>query len=142
MLQLTRHWFTPVSTQGILAIDGVFQCYTLEPRERDDKPRCIPVGTYKVEMQPSHRFEKNKEVAPDGKMPFLLNVDGFVGIMIHPGNYPDDTQGCILPGRERKEDAVMGSRLAFAELREKVAWPTSIMIEESPPQDGEKKETD
>lgn len=46
-------------------------------------------------------------------MPFLLNVNGRVGIMIHTGNYPKDTQGCILVGRNLAKGSVSNSKQTF-----------------------------
>ena len=46
-------------------------------------------------------------------MPFLLQVNGRVGIMIHPGNYPKDTQGCILVGRNLAKGSVSNSKQTF-----------------------------
>ena len=135
MLRLSRRWFTPQSTIGNLALDGVHFCYVLEPPQQADKPRCIPVGEYTVAMQPSQRFSHNKRVSPDGLMPFLQDVDGFVGTMFHPGNYPRDTESCLLPGFKRGPDCVMSSTLAFLDLRAKVEWPTTLIIEEVPPID-------
>jgi hypothetical protein len=44
-------------------------------------------------------------------------VPGFSGIRIHAGNYPADTQGCILPGYNRKKGMVVNSRAALQQLR-------------------------
>ena len=68
-------------------------------------------------------------------MPLLLDVPGFEGIRIHPGNFPRDTEGCLLPGRERLPDAVQGSRLAYVDLLAKLAGtsePISITVELAP----------
>lgn len=46
-------------------------------------------------------------------MPFLLNCNGRVGIMIHPGNYPKETQGCILVGRNTAKGSVTASKKTF-----------------------------
>lgn len=52
---------------------------------------AIPTGNYRVVMSPSQRFKAMR--------PFLVNVPGRSGIMIHEGNKPADTHGCILVGR-------------------------------------------
>ena len=50
------------------------------------------------------------------ELPLLLDVPNFDGIRIHIGNYPKDTEGCILVGRSEKEDYVGESRIAFEAL--------------------------
>ena len=52
---------------------------------------AIPTGRYKVVLGYSKTYKR--------RMPFLLNVPHFTGIMIHTGNSVDDTRGCILVGR-------------------------------------------
>lgn len=83
--------------------DGIWQhqCYTAEdvirevpgvPVEQWKIPRvtAIPQGTYRVVITYSYRFAR--------PLPLLLDVPGFLGIRIHPGNTNADTDGCILPG--------------------------------------------
>ena len=66
---------------------------------------CIPYGTYNVTLDVySPKFVSKsyyKEVC-NGKVPRLLNVKGFDGILIHVGDGPNGhklTEGCILIGR-------------------------------------------
>ena len=66
---------------------------------------CIPYGTYNVTLDIySPKFGSKsyyKEVC-NGKVPRLLNVKGFDGILIHVGDGPNGhklTEGCILVGR-------------------------------------------
>ena len=73
-------------------------CDTLEPHAIDWRKEvkiagktAIPTGRYKVVMSYSKTYKR--------RMPFLLNVPHFTGIMIHTGNSPDDTRGCILVGK-------------------------------------------
>jgi hypothetical protein len=114
-LKLERKEMTDKSTIGELFIDGEFAYYTLEDKDRQletagcsakvDKETCIPRGTYKVIIDDSTRFKR--------KMPHILDVDCFEGIRIHSGNYSGDTEGCILLGTEKGEDAVWHSNNAF-----------------------------
>ena len=127
-LTVHRRWFTPNSTEGGLEIEGVFQCYTLEPRKNQSqgKPFCIPAGTYQVQLGWSDHFEKI--------VPKIQNVTGFDGIEIHPGNFPRDTHGCTLVGETRMTDDVGLSDLAFEALMKKLTGETDITItyEEAP----------
>ena len=89
-----------------------YLCDTLEPKYRNlNKEKkvpgrtAIPNGRYRVLITKSYRFGR--------WLPLLLDVPQFNGIRIHPGNYPTDTQGCILPGWNRKRGMVINSRTAL-----------------------------
>jgi hypothetical protein len=82
---------------------------------------AIPKGTYTVAMNVTS--PKYAGVAwywnfCRGKMPRLLAVPGFDGILIHPGgsNGPLDTRGCILVGKNTKVGKLTESRACFQEL--------------------------
>ncbi len=63
--------------------------------------RAIPTGRYRILITRSRRFGR--------WLPLLLNVKGFEGIRIHAGNKPEDTQGCILLGFNRRKGYVLDS---------------------------------
>lgn len=69
---------------------------------------AIPYGKYKIVRTFSNRFQHHT--------PELLDVPGFTGIRIHPGNTAADTSGCLLPGRQRLARSVGESKLAYAEV--------------------------
>jgi len=108
------------STIGKLYVDGVFLAYTLEDIDRHledggkkiNGETAIPRGSYKVIIDFSNRFQK--------QMMHVLNVPGFEGIRIHAGNTDKDTEGCILLGKVRSDNAVFNSREAVNALFEKV----------------------
>jgi Family of unknown function (DUF5675) len=116
-LELKRKWFTPETTIGELFVDGVFECFILEDREREGQPKvfgqtAIPRGVYEVKITHSPRFNRD--------LPLLLKVPGYEGVRIHPGNKAADTEGCLLPGTRRAPDQVLESRAAFDKLFEKL----------------------
>ena len=124
-IEIKRLIKTENSTIGELTIDGKFECYTLEDKERDVKIKgetAIPKGTYKVIINQSNRFKK--------LLPLLLSVPNFEGVRIHPGNTNHDTEGCILVGRTKSKDFIGQSRKAFESLfaKMKVAKEITLII--------------
>lgn len=103
-LSLKRTLKTKEAVLGALAVDGSFECFTLE--DPDGAGDRIDAGTYNVITDFSHRFQKI--------MPLLTGpkVDGR-GIRIHCGNTQADTEGCILLGQSEGKNEIEGSRLAF-----------------------------
>ena len=121
-LTLTRKWFNDTCTIGTLDIDGHAEAYTLEDVERDIKipgETCIPTGTYVLVIDWSNRFQR--------RLPHLLDVPGFEGIRIHPGNTDKDTKGCILPGLQKYEDSVGHSVIAFDHIFGQLLTAESLM---------------
>ena len=133
-VKVERRWPKPTYTIGRLYIDGIYYCNTLEDRDRGLKQTdplahitakkvagetAIPKGTYGVAMNVTS--PKYAGVAwywqfCRGKMPRLLAVPGFDGILIHPGTDALSTRGCILVGRNTKVGKLTESRACFQEL--------------------------
>lgn len=113
-MTLTREEYTDKSTIGKMLLDGEFQCFTLElsARKQEGVKNCIPAGRYEIKMQYSARFTMDT--------PHLQNVPGRTFIEIHPGNKPEDTEGCILLGKTKDTDWVGSSRLAYQDLIPKI----------------------
>jgi hypothetical protein len=115
-LHLKRTVLTDKSTVGELYLpDGTFACHTLEDTCRKEKQQnmtAIPAGRFEIVMAWSDRFQR--------LLPRLLEVPFFRGIYIHNGNYPSATQGCILVGKKKGEDAVFESVLALEEVLPKI----------------------
>lgn len=99
-LTLKRIAQRPGYTIGRLYVDGHYYCDTLEDTVRDLSREkkvagqtAIPPGRYAVTVTRSPKFGR--------RLPRLLNVPGFEGILIHRGNSAADTSGCILVGENK-----------------------------------------
>ena len=123
IIAIKRLYKSENSTIGEMTVDGKWECYTLEDKEREVKIKsetAIPKGTYKVIINRSNRFKK--------LLPLLLNVPNFEGVRIHPGNTNHDTEGCILVGRTRSKDFIGQSRKAFESLFAKMKAVKEITL--------------
>lgn len=107
-LKVVRKYKKEAYTIGELSVDGKYLCDTLEDRVRDLTKEtkiagktAIPEGEYEIIVSISPRFRR--------KLPRLLEVPGFSGILIHRGNTPEDTAGCILVGENREPGRVINS---------------------------------
>lgn len=134
-------------TIGRLYIDGELFCNTLEDTDREltqDMPHeqikaakvygetAIPRGTYRVTLDViSPKFSKRKAYQfCGGRLPRLLDVPGFDGILIHIGNTNKDTQGCILVGVNNRKGMVTKSTETFTRLYDRLLEdPDNITIE-------------
>lgn len=122
-------------TLGELYINGKLFCYTCEDTDRGLRQSmpletiqklkvksvtCIPYGKYKVTLDvvsPKYSNPKYKWAAKVGaKIPRLLNVPGYEGVLIHVGNTAKDTDGCVLVGFTKTKNGVGRSTDCFLTL--------------------------
>lgn len=107
-ITVIRRWQRKTYIIGEMYLDGKKFCHTLEPPKTAILHPCIPAGTYKVEMYPSGKFKAMR--------PILLDVPHRSGILIHEGNLPHNTQGCILVGKNTSVGSLSYSKTTLAEL--------------------------
>ena len=131
-LKVIRYSDNGESTTGLLFIDGVFECYTLEDEHRDEKVKHetrVPEGSYKVEYRTEggfHNRYKSRYGASHSGMLHIKDVPNFEYILIHSGNTDDHTSGCLLVGNTSNNnninDGFIGdSRTAYRNMYGKVS---------------------
>jgi len=132
-LDVIRTQFGKDATNGLLFIDNVFECYTLEDEVRDVKVHsetAIPLGTYTIKFRNIGGFD-TKYTARYGStfhkgMLELQDVPNFKYILIHTGNTDQHTAGCLLLGETQqdldkgKDGFVGGSGDAYKKMYPKV----------------------
>lgn len=126
-IQVIAYKKTATTVVSRLYINNHFECFILEDVDRGLKQSmslseiqaikkpgitAIPEGKYILEITYSNRFGKD--------MPLIVNVPGYEGIRIHPGNYAVNTDGCLLPGTGEVPDMVTNSVIAFHALFQKL----------------------
>lgn len=132
LLLLHRVALRPGYTIGRLYVNGEYFCDTLEPTDRmlidclpaEQQPAkvkgrtAIPRGIYRIDLNTiSPKYAKRAAYEfIGGKLPRLVNVPQFDGILIHIGNYPRDTEGCILVGTNDVPGRVSNSTATFQRL--------------------------
>jgi hypothetical protein len=114
-VDIFRKHETAESITGELWIDGVKQCFYLEPSRltpvHSGHP-CIPAGTYKVVLTMSPHLGY---VCPE-----ILDVPGRTAIRWHIGNFPKDVLGCCVVGSILGDDFVGNSKVTFEALMVKL----------------------
>lgn len=136
-LKIDRRYKGTEYTIGSLYVNGSYFCDTLEDTDRGINSSmnlveitkkkiygktAIPKGTYNVDMTTvSPKFKNRSWAKPyGGKVPRLLSVPGFDGVLIHPGNTASDTSGCILVGKNTIVGRVTDSTVTFHNLIKKL----------------------
>lgn len=129
-LKLSRDYKKDTYTIGKLYINNKLFCNTLEDKARGlssdmDEAEiknlkvygetAIPTGTYVIDLNTvSPKFKSRSWAKPyGGKIPRLLNVKGFEGILIHPLNTAKDSLGCIGVGLNTKKGMITNSTEYF-----------------------------
>lgn len=126
-LLLDRSHYEKDATVGELWVDGEWECNTLEDEVRQGPKvpghTAIPTGRYDILITWSPRFKR--------RLPLLINVPGFDGIRIHPGNTSEQTDGCLLVGdrviRHEGMPFLTHSRVAFDRLFAKLDASTEAI---------------
>lgn len=108
---INRFRQTRRSTTGRLFLDDMSVAVTLEPPREPDPggngKTCIQAGTYPLRIRWSPKHAR--------LLPHVESVPGRTEIEHHVGNFPDDTEGCALIGRDfgEQQDYVSHSTVAF-----------------------------
>mgnify|MGYP004188541651 FL=1 len=132
-LTVVRTQFGTDATNGLLFIDGLFECYTLEDQYQAVKvmhETCIPEGTYDIQFRKTGGFHaKYSERYKNAHygMLHVQDVPNFTYILIHTGNTDEHTSGCLIVGETQQDlevskDGFIGSStLAYKKMYAKVA---------------------
>ena len=138
MIKLSRAYL-PMgrATFGSIRVGGgEFACLERPWLGNQRKQSCIPEGVYRLRKRVSAVVTRSTggEYSVGWE---VTDVPGRDWIMIHPGNYTIDTDGCILPGRGfswhgQHGPMVTHSRDAFRDLMavldEREEWDIDIRV--------------
>lgn len=139
-LNVKRVFTNSKYTIGKLYINGEYFCDTLEDVDRDLHNKmteaqvqkikvysqtAIPFGEYDITMNVISPKFKNHSWAKKygGYVPRILNVPGFLGILIHPLNRPEETAGCIGVGKNTAKGQITSSVYWFSKLMDEYLIP-------------------
>lgn len=146
-LVLERKWYRDTYTIGKLSVNGVVVCDTLEDKDRGLHQNmslneinrikvygetAIPKGRYHIDMDTvSSKFKTRVWAKPyNGKIPRLLSVPGYQGVLIHVLNSPEDSLGCIGVGQNKQVGKILNSTVTFYMLMDSYLVPAHFRGEE------------
>lgn len=139
-LKVDRKYKKSTYTISNLTVDGKWVCNVIEDRDRGlhqgmslaqiksikiKSQTAIPSGRYRVTMKVVSPKFYQKAYYKDfcmGKLPRLLNVPGFDGILIHAGNIVTGlatagmSAGCLLMGMNTIKGKLTQTRECFAKV--------------------------
>lgn len=149
-LKVIRETSKDTYTPGKLYIDNEYFSDTLEDYDRGLEQNmsigeiqskkiygktAIPKGTYKITLDVvSPKFSQYPfymEVC-EGKVPRLVNVPEFEGILIHVADGPKKDkllQGCIGIGERQSDGSLLNGKNTFRKLYEKIKGHDDLEIE-------------
>jgi len=104
------------SIPGLLLVNGIFECYTLEKVSTAIEEGIYFLGFQQVLTSKTKKYRKRFKWFTHHVE--VKNVIGRTGIYIHIGNYIKDTRGCILLGdsqsfSKKAESTVQNSTIAY-----------------------------
>ena len=137
-ITVNRRWKKAEYTVGQLFVDDELFCNTMEDADRglDNSMQdfmirskkipnrtAVPTGRYEINMNTVSPSFSKKQFYMDvckGKLPRLMQVKGFDGILIHCGTNHTHSSGCILVGYNKKTGQLTDSKEVFEALYKKM----------------------
>ena len=97
------------ATNGLVFIDNLFECYSLEDQYQAQKvmhETCIPEGKYEIKLRTvggfNERYSRKYPTMHRGML-WIQDVPGFEYILIHQGNNDEHTSGCLIIGDTQQD---------------------------------------
>lgn len=138
---LDRKYKKDAYTIGTITIDGEYICNSLEDKDygftkatpvskiketkaAHPKAVAIPAGIYEVSVQYYRGFATThpwyNTTSCRGRIPCLVDVPGYSGILIHCGSNAGHTSGCILVGYNTIRGGLTNSKKAFVNICDRI----------------------
>ena len=124
--RIVRLEHTDDGALGVLLLDEIIFCFTLEPDKNEKGKLYISQGVYHCQRFHGARWKNTFEII----------VPGHSAVLFHAGNTEADTRGCVLlgatTGKLKGNRAVLNSGVTFQEFlgRTKELDEFSLFIED------------
>lgn len=128
-LTLQRYLFAEDYTMGLLYIDDIYFCDTIEDKFRGNDLKgkkvygetCIPYGVYTVKITWSPKHKRY--------LPQIMDVPYFDGIRFDVANTAKDVLGCVAVGIKSENGRVLQSRKTHNALMRRLETANNIKID-------------
>lgn len=123
-IEIIRIENTETHTLGVMTLDGVYIGMTIERPWKNNQRSvsCIPAGEYGGVVHNSQKF---------GKCLWIHDVPERSEILVHLGNYVEDSTGCVLLGTAAgyshdNRRMVTNSKVAMSDLLKRIGSETDV----------------